>query len=327
MISAERSEVEAELACRRDCLREASAAGQPEVEVNALLGEVEEALDRAASDVWGLCTVCHGAIEPERLRTDPLVRVCLECMGEEDRRALQHDLESAALVQASLLPPPTLRRNGWEIGYHWEPLGAVSGDHVDLLLPEHPDAPLYVLLADIAGKGVAASLLQTHLSALFRALALANLELPDLLAEVNRLFFQATPANAYATLVAVKLEENGEIEMVNAGHPAALHARQDGVVEAPGSGLPLGLFREVSYRSSRLRLAPGEALMLYTDGLTESENEGEEYGRQRAAAALDRVRGVPVSELLRQCRGDLTAFLGQCARVDDLTLVAIRRTL
>lgn len=324
-MSVEPSQVLAELSCRRDCLEEVRRREGGELQVGALLGEVEEAVERVDAGTWGLCSICHSAIEAERLRTDPLVKVCLECLGEADRRALELDLESAARVQASLLPPPVVRREGWEIAHHWEPLRAVSGDHVDLLLPERLGEPLYVLLSDVAGKGVAASLLQTHLLALFRAFSLAGFELPKLLSEVNRLFFQATEASAYATLVAVRLGSNGEIEMVNAGHPPALLAGAQGITEVSGGGLPVGMFREANYSSERFRLAPGETLMLYSDGWTESENGEEEYGRQRALSALGGGLGGTLSELLRHCRQDLAEFLGEKSRGDDLTLLAVRR--
>jgi len=75
----------------------------------------------------------------------------------------------------------------------------------------------------------------------------------------------------------------------------------------------------------RSRLSPGGTLMLYSDGWTESENGGEEYGRQRAAEAMGAGIGGSVSELLRHCRQDLADFLGQSTRGDDLTLVAVRR--
>lgn len=324
-MSVEPSQVLDDLACRRACLEEAQRNGVSESELGELRGEVEDARNRVESGTWGLCSVCHTAIEEHRLRTDPLVKVCLDCMGEVERRALELDLESAAQVQASLLPPPVVRRRGWEIAHHWEPLRAVSGDHVDLLRPEREGEPFYLLLSDVAGKGVAASLLQTHLLALFRAFSLAGFELPKLLDEVNRLFFQATEASAYATLVAVRLSDDGAVEMVNAGHPPALLAGAGSLTEVSGGGLPLGLFRETRYVSSRFHLALGETLMLYTDGWTESENGDVEYGRERAAAAMREGVGGTLSELLRHCRQDLADFLDQRARADDLTLVAVRR--
>ena len=100
-----------------------------------------------------------------------------------------------AACSASLLPPPRLAHDGWELAFLWEPRGRGVGDHVDLLRPQRDDEPLHLLLGDVVGKGVAASLLQSHLHALFRALAAPDLPLGELLARVNRLFFEATPGS------------------------------------------------------------------------------------------------------------------------------------
>src|SRR5690606_6096496 len=129
---------------------------------------------------------------------------------------LERDLEGAARVQRSLLPARRIAHDGWEAAWWREPRGPVSGDHVDLLPPRADGEPLHLLIGDVAGKGVAASLLQSHLHALFRALASPPLPLPDLLGRANRLFVEATAAAHYATLVAVRLGPEGVVELANA---------------------------------------------------------------------------------------------------------------
>jgi len=324
-VSAVEDRVRAELESRRDRLATA-AAERGEERLVELLRRVDSALEHVEHGSWGLCAACAVAIEPELLAADPLVSVCLECLSEEDRRALERDLEGAARVQQRLLPPPTLEHDGWELAWLWEPRSAVSGDHVDVLTAAGPEEPLHLLVGDVAGKGVAASLLQSQLHALFRALATPQVGLAALVTRVNRLFAQATGLASYATLVATRLHPDGTAELVNAGHPRPLVADRRGVRPVEGAGLPLGMFRDSEYVAHELRLAAGQVLLLYTDGLTEALAGGEEYGVGRAAAALRRHASMPLDELLRACRAELEEFLAGGRRDDDLTLVALRRT-
>jgi sigma-B regulation protein RsbU (phosphoserine phosphatase) len=312
------------LLARREQL--ASLAGERrEQRLVDLLRRVDGAL--AALDVgeWGICAVCHDHMNEERLANDPLVSVCIDCLSEEERRALERDLEAAARVQRALLPPSQLRHDGWELAFLWEPRGAVSGDHVDLVRPRAGDEPLHLLLGDVVGKGVAASLLQSHLHALFRALASPELPLGELLERANRIFFEATGGTSYATLVAARLHDDGRAELANAGHPRPLLADERGVRPVEGAGLPLGLFADATYSSRELTLGEGETLLLYTDGWTEATRGDEEFGIGRAAAALRRARRLAPAELVATCRRELEAFLAGDPRADDLTLLALRR--
>ncbi len=228
-------------------------------------------------------------------------------------------------MQRRLLPPPELSHGGWQMAWLWEPKGAVSGDHVDLVAPRGDDEPVHLLLGDVAGKGVAASLLQSHLHALFRALLDPRQGLGELLARANRHFHHATGAGSYATLVAARLHGDGSLELTNAGHPRPLLADRRGVRPVEGAGLPLGLFEEAEYSARRLQLAAGDTLLLYTDGWTEASTARGEYGVGRAAAALGAAAQLPLPELLAACRDDMERYLAGGARSDDFTLMALRR--
>lgn len=291
-----------------------------------LLRQVDSALERLDGGSWGQCAVCLGAVEGDRLAADPLVTVCLDCLSPTERRALERDLEAAARVQAALLPPRQLQDGGWEVSLLWEPLGPVSGDHYDLLRPQHEGEPLHLVVGDVAGHGVAASLLEAHLHALLRALAAPEISLAALLARANRLLCEVTLPAAYATLLAARLYAGGRVELASAGHPRPLLADRRGVRPVEGAGLPLGLFCEAEYTTRDLQLAAGDTLLFYTDGWTEAATDAEgEYGIGRAAAVLRRVKDHPLAELLAACRGDMEEFLHGAPRGDDLTLLALRR--
>ena len=319
------AQLRTELEGRRERLAEVATTypGEPLAE---LLRRVDAALDRLETPDWGLCAVCRDPIESDRLEEDPLVTVCLECLSETERRALEQDLAGAARVQRALLPRSELERDGWQIAWLWEPKGAVSGDYVDLL-PEAGGGSIDLLLGDVVGKGVAASLLQSHLHALFRALAEPPRPLGEILSLANRQFSRATGLGSYATLVSGRLHGDGTLEMANAGHPRPLLADRRGVRPVEGAGLPLGLFAEADYEHRELRLAPGDTVLLYTDGWTEAATETSEYGVGRAAAALARSARLPLTELLTACRDDMEGFLGKAERPDDLTLLAVRRVV
>jgi phosphoserine phosphatase RsbU/P len=318
-----REVVREELLARRERLA-GLAVTVRESQLVELLRQVDSALERLDGGSWGECAVCRGGVEPERLSADPLATICLDCLSPGERRALERDLEAAARVQAALLPPRHLAHDGWEVALLWEPLGLVSGDHYDLVRPRGEEEPLHLVVGDVAGHGVAASLIQAHLHALLRVLS-PELSLAALLTRANRLLCEVTLPNAYATLLAARLYPGGRVELASAGHPRPLLADRRGVRPVEGAGLPLGLFCEAEYASRDLHLAAGDVLVLYTDGWTEAETDEGEYGIGRAAAALRQAWKLPLPELLAAGRGDMERYLGEAPRGDDLTLLAMRR--
>jgi sigma-B regulation protein RsbU (phosphoserine phosphatase) len=185
---------------------------------------------------------------------------------------------------------------------------------------------LWFLFGDVSGKGVAASILMASLHTLFRSLIAADLPLGELVGQANRLFCESTPAAAYATLVAGRLAPGGEVELASAGHPQPLLVR-GGVVEPVAvAGLPLGLFCGAQFEPVRLELGGGEALFLYTDGLSEAVNGGgDSYPLVRLAERLRDPGGDGASGLSRRALEDLAAFRGEAPASDDLTVMSLRR--
>lgn len=314
------------LAAGRAALDELTRS-RPDPWLIELLQKLDDTLQELQTGTYGVCRVCHEAISPANIDDHPLISICLECMNEKQRDALERDLRSAAEVQRTFLPPTPLSHDGWEVDYLWEPFGVVSGDHVDLVRPANKGEPLHLLLGDVAGKGLAASLLQSQLHALFRALAPIQTTLPELLGRANQLFFEATSPSGYATLTVTRLYSDGRAVLANAGHPRPLLADRRGVRPIEDASVPLGMIGDIAYNEREIRLRPGDTLLLYTDGLTEAWRNGEEYGVGRAAAALRRARTLSPRELLATCRSDLEQFIGGSPRGDDLTMVAVRRVM
>ena len=309
---------------RRHILQRSITGPAPGAELIDLLQQVDQALGRMDSGTYGLCQVCHDAIEPERLAADPLTCFCLDHLTPADQRALERDLHLAREIQCGLLPKTDTRFGPWQMFFHYQPAGLVSGDYCDVV--DAGGRGLYFMLGDVSGKGIAAAMLMSNLHALFRALISAGLPLSELVTQANRVFCETTLAAHYATLVAGHAFVTGEVELCNAGHLPPLHIHGNKVAKVPSTGLPLGMFCTQEFALSQLRLDQGDSLLLYTDGLTEAEDDtGTAYGEERLGLLVASSCGATPMDLLAACRKDLDAFRGPAAIRDDLSLLSVSR--
>lgn len=312
---------------RRRRLRAALADDQSDAEMVRLLRQVDSALARLDGGDFGRCLVCREGVYERDLRLNPLMEYCLCGLTPEQQSALQNDLELARRIQAALLPDPHLAAAGWEASYRYEPAGVVGGDYCDLWVP--PDAPdeVYFAVGDVSGKGVAASLLMAHIHAAFRALLGAGVPLADLVGRANRQLLDAAIPTHYATLACGRARRDGVVEIVNAGHCPPLVVRGGSVERIGPTGYPLGLVSREPYDVARFELGAGDALLLYTDGVSEARRgDGEEYGAERVESLLAQraADGTP-RQIVRALREDVAGFLSGAARGDDLTLLALGR--
>lgn len=323
MATAAQTYLRSELQQRRERLHEALHSPAADASLSQLLKDVDTALNRIDQGTFGLCETCHDTIETERLLSDPLVRFCLDHLSSAEQRALESDLSLAARIQRALLPKSDFAPAGWDVRYHYQPAGMVSGDYCDLF---ETDAGLLFMLGDVSGKGVAASMLMSHLRATFRSLAEACLPLDRMVEDANRIFCESTLAGQFATLVVGRAAHDGSVEFVSAGHLPVLHLHCDGATPKDSTGVPLGMFCGARFPVHRLTLAHRDTLFLYTDGLTESRNDaGAEYGLHRIRALAAQHRCIEAAELISKCLEDLTSFADGLKQTDDLTLLAVRR--
>jgi phosphoserine phosphatase RsbU/P len=319
------TEVQAQLLLRRDRLESVMRHGGAELQLDGLLREVDDALVRLSQGTYGLCETCGDPIESDRLEADPLVRFCLDHLSPVEARALEQDLDLAGRVQQTLLPPSMMVDLGWELAYQYQPFGPVSGDYCDALrVPDSEE--LIVLLGDISGKGVAASMLMAHLHASMRTLMGFGLSLPQLIHRANRVFCESTMANHYATLVAARFAPDGTLEICNAGHCPPLCVRGSELKSIEATGVPVGLFCVREYGVKTFTMEPGDVLVLYTDGVTEARNPAdEEYGEARLRQLVAGVAHESPQVIVDTCVADVAAFRGSGRRSDDITVMAVRR--
>lgn len=313
-----------QLVDRRQKLEAAVHAAGPMPEVTRLLQEVDAALRRMDAGTFGLCETCGDPVEADRLMADPLTRVCLDHLTRHEQRALEQDLELASRIQRELLPKGDAQLDGWAFAYHYRPAGPVSGDYCDLI--PGPGGDMYLLVGDVAGKGVAAAMLMSHLSAMLRTLISIGLPLDQLMERASRVFCESTLPTHYATLVCGRAQPSGDIEICNAGHPPPVVAGAGGVSRIDATGLPIGLFCTEQFSSRTVRLSPGETLLLYTDGVIEATHpNGGEYGIDRVCALAASAAELAPASLVAACARDVAGFSGGLPPRDDVTIMAVRR--
>ena len=322
------SQLQAMLADRRERLNgilHDSAA----IDVARLLKEVDSALNRLEHGGYGLCCVCCEPFTEAELIDNPLSSYCLCHLSPERQRDLESDLALAWQVQAALLPDPELEFRGWQTHYRYIPLGAVSGDYCDLSA-RNGEGGFFFVLGDVSGKGIAASLLMSHMHGALRTLIPSGCTLGDLLGRMNELLLASTLSSHFVTLVCGCVDEMGVLELVNAGHCQPVLVQRDEVKLLDSTHPPLGVLPmaggSAPVNGHRVRMSDGDILFLYSDGLTEAADARDrEYGVERLGELVRCHGKEPPRTLIARCLEDLEKFLNGASRQDDLTLLAIRR--
>ena len=245
----------------------------------------------------------------------------------EGRRRLEQEVALAREIQVSLLPDSLPEVEGWEIVAGNIPSRGVSGDFFKVEL-RHDGSEVVLMLSDVSGKGIGASLLTASLEALAAGPIHDGVAPEEILNSVSHLLFERTPPEKFATSFLATIDpKTGDLHYCNAGHNPALLLRADGEFEwLESTGMPLGILPEGEFTAGERALGVGDTLVLYTDGITEPENpEEEEYGQDRLGEVCVKNRSEPIDELMAAIEEDLYQFVRGVPFLDDRTLVLIRR--
>lgn len=245
----------------------------------------------------------------------------------EAQRAAEREIEVAQDVQRQLLPARAPELPGFVCAGHCTQAKSVGGDYYDFI-PTGSDG-LTLVLADVAGKGIAAALLMANLHAILRGHHDLTRDDPiGLLERVNRQFYASTPGNRYATMFLANFDRpSGRLLYVNCGHVPPRVTRADGGVDKlDTTGLTMGMFDTWIGESATTTLHPGETLVVCSDGVPEAMNDADElFGDDRFDDLLRAHADLPVPELITAIKSDVQAFAGD-RRSDDLTLLVARVT-
>jgi hypothetical protein len=293
--------------------------------VPEVLAAVDDALARIEHGTFGRCTWCDGEVETERLALDFTTCVCLDHYDAAQRRALERDLELAARVQQHLFPRGTPALPGFQIAAYAAPANIVGGDYYDFFC--YRDQGQGLVVADVMGKGLAASMLMANLQASLRILGPEHDDLAALAARLNALFRYNLKLTHFVSLFLLGVDPAlGAVHYCNAGHLPALwwRAASGTTTWLRPTGPALGLLHDPAYRVEVIRPRAGDVLVLYTDGLVEGRNaDGAEYGMARLERFAEAHANDTAGAFLEALRGDLLRFTGGTQR-DDLTLVVVK---
>jgi serine phosphatase RsbU (regulator of sigma subunit) len=244
-----------------------------------------------------------------------------------EQQRLQRELELAEQVQNSLLPRQMPVVDGFDIAAAALPARYVSGDLYDLV-PSDPQT-CHVILADIAGKGVPAALLALTARTLFRAETEHEASPAHILRSVNASFYRdLDQAGMFITFLAARLDTRlGTLTYASAGHGQVIwwHQAEGRCEDLSATGLPIGVDANVALEERTVALRPGDAVVLYSDGITEAANAtGEQFGVERLKAAVAEGASLPAAALAQDILDAVEAFRGKVAREDDVTVVVLR---
>jgi sigma-B regulation protein RsbU (phosphoserine phosphatase) len=305
-------------------LRTGSAGEQA---VHDHLRTLDSALKKAEEKTLGLCDVCHDYVETSRLEMDYTACVCIDHLTGKERSLLENDLELSQKVQRALLPQSVPEIRGLEIAAFSQPARIVGGDYFDFVRMK--DGSHAIVIADVMGKGMPASMLMASLQASLRIIAPESVEPADVVARLNHLFNHNIRLTKFVTLFLARYDENSRVlTYCNAGHNPPLVHRANGSIEALlPTGAAIGLIEQTEFSQGTITLRPGDRMVLYTDGVVESMNAKEQlFGQERLEKLLRENPEISARNMIGTLKEQLQKFSGVSTPVDDTTVIAVSVT-
>jgi phosphoserine phosphatase RsbU/P len=275
----------------------------------------------------------HGSVTPDDVRLIAQIARFAAAKLETTRlreeaiakAKLDEELRTAYTIQSRLLPVELPVIDGYDFAGSNRPCRTVSGDFYDVVV--RPDGRMYFIIADVSGKGITAALVMASLATAFDIFASRDPAPAELVSQLNATLAPKTAPTKFVTLVAGVLDpRNGVVEFTNAGHVPPLLITSAGVERLTSTDMVVGLFPQTRYRTQRVELAQSDALVLFTDGVTEAENvEEEQLGLDSIATAMASLHGTSALRILDSIDAHVQAFAGHTAANDDVTMLAVTR--
>lgn len=259
-----------------------------------------------------------------------------------EKERLEHELQMARDVQASLIPSTTPEIPGWDFAAYWEPAREVSGDFYDFISgvgdknlakieEPSPGSPMLgIVIGDVSDKGMHAALFMALTRSVVRASLTAGLSPADGLTQTNRLLCADSTNGMFVTLFYTQLDpQKNELTYVNAGHNPPLHyrAKDKDLTELKATGIMLGFTDMVLHKQRSVHIEPNDWVVIYTDGVTEAMDEqNEQFGEERLRGVILAQCDQTPQEMLQALRQSVSAFVGNRNQSDDITVVILKRT-
>ncbi len=260
-----------------------------------------------------------------------LVLLVLLMLEIADRVVMKRDLQIAREIQTWLLPGVPPQIPGLAIAYATRPANTVAGDYYDVFPRpgrSNEDNRVVLAVADVAGKSIPAAMLMATFQASLKTLSTAQVALPELAANMNR--YACSNSQGGLRFTTAFLAEydpvRRTVDYINAGHNNPILRRAGGQIERLDvGGLPFGIMPDVKFDSATITLAPGDWLIIFTDGVVEAENAQQaEYGEGRLLAAIDAGKSVEPSEMLQRIMAEVDRFVGTTPQHDDVTCMLLK---
>ena len=250
-----------------------------------------------------------------------------------DRVVMKRDLQIAREIQTWLLPGTPPQIPGLTLAYATRPANTVAGDYYDVF-PRPGKTPaenrVVFAVADVAGKSIPAAMLMATFQASLKTLSTAQVALPELAANMNRYACTNSQGGLRFTTAFLALYDpaSRSFDYINAGHNNPVLRRASGQIERlEVGGLPFGIQPEVQYPSATVTLAPGDWLIIFTDGLVEAINaHQEEYGETRMLGVIEAGKSDEPAALLNRLMAELDLFVGTTPQHDDVTCMLLKAT-
>jgi sigma-B regulation protein RsbU (phosphoserine phosphatase) len=271
---------------------------------------------------WGLT---FGGTTAVAILGAALYRVRLDLQASRRQLARKEAEISFALeVQSALFPRQMPKRGGLEFAGVCVPAHGIGGDYYDVI--RLPDGRLIFAIADISGKGISAAILMANLQALMRTLTESLPSPSEICRKLNDHLHQVTDASKFATFFYAEWAPGDRrLRYVNAGHLSPILAGSCGGQRLDKGGLPLGVFQGSAFEVGEIVLAPGDLLVLYSDGVTEAPSrKGEQFGEQRLQSVIEANRYEPPTEIQKRILDAVRDWSDEPD--DDMTLLIARAT-
>ena len=253
-------------------------------------------------------------------------RNALNELTRNQRDALLKEVELAAEVQRLFLPRSDPETAGFEIAGAMHPARVVGGDYYDYLA--RPDGRMRLVIADVSGKGVAAALLMSATAAAVQLETNEPRTLCEVASHLNKELYALQDDGRFVTMLLGELDpRTGQLKYINCGHNPALLVRRDGgeAVWLHASWTPVGMSPEMDCSLEEIRLAPGDIMVWYTDGLTDaSDRDAKEFGTERLLESVRQHSSESAREICDQLWRDVAVFTQRDSLDDDLTLIVIK---